>query len=131
MQYMVILHDVTREKMVERMKTEFVSISAHQLRTPLAAIKWTLKMILDGDVGEINKEQRDYLEKTYLSNERMIDLINDLLDVTRIEEGRYLYKLVPTDIDLVVQLVVNSYKEEIERKGIKIKFDSFGKRFLK
>lgn len=130
-QYMVILHDVTREKMVERMKTEFVSISAHQLRTPLAAIKWTLKMILDGDVGEINKEQRDYLEKTYLSNERMIDLINDLLDVTRIEEGRYLYKLVPTDIDLVVQLVVNSYKEEIERKGIKIKFDSFGKKIPK
>jgi signal transduction histidine kinase len=119
-EYVIILHDVTREKMVERIKTEFVSISAHQLRTPLAAIKWTLRMILDGDVGEITEEQRDYLEKTYLSNERMIDLINDLLDVTRIEEGRYLYKLVSTDIELVVQLVANSYKEEIDRKGIKM-----------
>jgi PAS domain S-box-containing protein len=120
---LVILHDITREKMVERMKTEFVSLAAHQLRTPLSAIKWTLRMLLDGDLGQITKEQKEFIEKTYNSNERMISLINDLLDVTRIEEGRYLYKPILTDFEPIVQFVINSYKEEAERKNIQILFE--------
>jgi PAS domain S-box-containing protein len=119
---LVVLHDITREKRVERMKSEFVSISAHQLRTPLAAIKWTLRMILDGDAGSVNQEQKELLNKTYLSNERMIFLINDLLDVTRIEEGRDLYKPILADIESVIQFVVNSYKEETQRRKIKLEF---------
>ena len=118
----VVLHDVTREKMIEKMKSEFVSLSAHQLRTPLSAVKWTLKMLLDGDLGEITEEQRDFIEKTYQSNERMINLINALLDVTRIEEGRFLYKPILTNLESVVQFVINSCKEEIERKKIEFEF---------
>jgi len=119
---LVILHDITREKMIERMKTEFVSLSAHQLRTPLSAIKWTLRMLLDGDLGPILKEQREFIEKTYKSNERMINLINDLLDVTRIEEGKYLYKPILTDFEPICQFVINSYREEVERRKLKIEF---------
>jgi len=119
---LVILHDITREKMVERIKTEFVSLAAHQLRTPLSAIKWTLRMLLDGDLGEITKEQRDFLGKTYQSNERMISLINDLLDITRIEEGRYLYKPVLADLEAICQFVINSFKDEIKKKKIKFEF---------
>ncbi|MDD2697088.1 MAG: ATP-binding protein [Candidatus Pacebacteria bacterium] len=119
---LVMLHDITREKMVERIKTEFVSLAAHQLRTPLSAIKWTLRMLLDGDLGEISKEQREFLDKTYQSNERMINLINDLLDVTRIEEGRYLYKPVLSAFENVVQFVVNSYQDEVKRKNITLEF---------
>ncbi|MBZ9578678.1 PAS domain S-box protein [Patescibacteria group bacterium] len=119
---LVTLHDITREKMIERMKTEFVSISAHQLRTPLSAIKWTLRMLLDGDLGKITKEQQDFIRKTYKSNERMIKLINDLLNVTRIEEGRYLYNPIFTDIESIVQSVINSYKDEIKNKGLKFEF---------
>jgi len=119
---LIILHDVTREKTVERLKTEFVSLAAHQLRTPLAAIKWTLRMLLDGDLGQISKEQKEFLDKTYVSNERMINLINDLLDVARIEEGRYIYKQSLVDLGPIVQFVINSYKEEIERKKINFIF---------
>jgi len=119
---LVILHDITREKMIERMKTEFVSLAAHQLRTPLSAIKWTLRMLLDGDLGSITTEQKEFIEKTYNSNEKMIVLINDLLDVTRIEEGRFLYKPILVDIESLVQSVINSYKDEIERKKIKFEF---------
>ena len=119
---LVILHDVSREKIIERMKTEFVSISAHQLRTPISAIKWTLKMMLDGDLGEITTEQREFLNKTYRSNERMIVLINDLLNVTRIEEGRYLYKPVLSEIAPVLQFVINSYKEEFKKRIINFEF---------
>lgn len=119
---LVILHDITREKLVERMKTEFVSLAAHQLRTPLSAIKWTLRMLLDGDLGKITEEQRDFITKTYQSNERMITLINNLLDITRIEEGRYIYKPALSEFEPIVGFVLDSCKEEAERKKIKIEF---------
>lgn len=119
---LVILHDISREKVVERMKTEFVSLAAHQLRTPLSAIKWTLKMLLDGDLGEVTEEQKSFVTKTYKSNERMISLINDLLDITRIEEGRYVYKPVLAELEPVIRLVINSSKDEAERKKIKLEF---------
>ena len=120
---LVILHEITREKIVERIKTEFVSLAAHQLRTPLSAIKWTLKMLLDGDLGEITKEQRGFLDKTYQSNERMISLINDLLNITRIEEGKYLYKPTLADFENIVHFVINSLQEEIARKKIVLDFE--------
>lgn len=123
MEFLIILHDITREKMIEKIKTEFVSISAHQLRTPLAAIKWTLRMILDGDVGEISEEQRELLGKTYISNERMINLINDLLDVTRIEEGRYLYKPILAEIEPIIQFALNASKGEIDQKTLDVEFN--------
>lgn len=116
----IILHNVSREKMVEKMKTEFVSLAAHQLRTPLSAIKWALKMLLDGDMGSIKKDQKNFLEKTYQSNERMIALVNDLLNITRIEEGKYLYKPTVTQLELVAKFVVDSYKDEAKAKNIKL-----------
>jgi PAS domain S-box-containing protein len=119
---LIITHDITREKTVERMKTEFVSVAAHQLRTPLSAIKWTLKIILDGDLGEITKEQRDFIQKTYQSNERMISLINDLLNVTRIEEGRYLYKLTLVSFEEIVQSILDSYKDVVAKRKVKVEF---------
>lgn len=119
---LLILHDVTREKQIERMKTEFVSIAAHQLRTPLSAIKWTLKMFLEGDLGSLTKEQLDFLEKTYQSNERMIELINDLLNVTRIEEGRFIFKPTIVQLEKTCQEVINHLRDQILRKEIKFGF---------
>lgn len=120
---LLVLHDVTREKTIEKMKTEFVSLAAHQLRTPLSAIKWALKMLIDGDLGQLSPEQVEIIRKTYQSNERMVELINDLLDVTRIEEGRYLFKPVFTEIEPIVQFVVRSYQEEAKRKNIILEFN--------
>ncbi|HOF44672.1 MAG TPA: ATP-binding protein [Candidatus Pacearchaeota archaeon] len=116
--FLIIIHDVTKEKLVEKMKTEFVSVAAHQLRTPLSAIKWTIRMILDGDVGEINEEQRELLEQTYISNERMIRLINDLLDVSRIEEGRLLYDQEDTRIEDVLDSVIEASQEMLRNKNM-------------
>lgn len=120
---LIIFHDVTRDKLVERMKTEFVSISAHQLRTPLSAIKWTLRMVLDGDAGELNPEQKDLLEKTYVSNERMIALINDLLNVSRIEEGRFLYKQEPGQLEDIIKVVIDSSQELLKMKKMSLSVD--------
>ena len=120
---LLIIHDISREKMVEKMKTEFVSIAAHQLRTPISAIKWTLRMILDGDLGPINDEQREFLDKTYKSNERMINLINDLLNVTRIEEGRQVYNPVVADIEEVIRGLVSNYEDMARQKNLHLTFE--------
>jgi PAS domain S-box-containing protein len=119
---LIILHDITREKQVEKTKSEFVSITAHQLRTPLSAIKWTLRMLLDNDLGEITQEQRNFIEKTYKANERVVMIINDLLNVTRIEEGRYLYSMTSAHLEDLVREVVISTKDVIEKKEIQLEF---------
>lgn len=119
---LIILHDITREKLIEKMKSEFVSLTAHQLRTPLSAMKWAMRMILDEELGKINKEQRDFLQNNYDSNEKMIHLISDLLNVTRIEEGRFLYKLVLADIEQMAKEIIKSYKESAKKRKIKLEF---------
>ena len=127
---LLVLHDITREKNIEKMKTEFVSISAHQLRTPLSAIKWTLRMVLDQDIGAITPEQKEVLEKSYLSNERMINLVNDLLNVTRIEEGRFLSKTEPAQIEELIQATVDSMQDGAKKKKISLTFTKAGKSLL-
>ncbi len=71
-----------------RMKTEFVSIVSHQLRTPLASLKWSLGLMLSGRIGRLEGKQLEQAEILKVSSDRMIDLVNDLLNVTRIEQGR-------------------------------------------
>jgi len=120
---MVVLHDITRDKEIDRMKNEFISISAHQLRTPLSAIKWTLKMLLHGDMGRINKEAMEYIKRVNEANDRMVALINDLLNVSRIEEGRFIYKKKQVLISNMVAKIVSSLSAITSKKRIKISFD--------
>jgi two-component system sensor histidine kinase VicK len=120
---LVILHDVSREKLVEKMKSEFVFLSAHQLRTPLSVIKWIVKMVIDEDLGPINKEQKDFLYDAYKSNEKMIQLITDLLDVAKIEEGKYLYEKNLADMEFLINSVLESFKKAALVNNIKVKFN--------
>jgi len=80
--------DVTHEREIDRMKSEFVSLVSHELRTPLTSIKGFVDLILDGDVGDIGEEQRELLQIVKNNADRLVALINDLLDVSRIESGK-------------------------------------------
>lgn len=73
---------------LDQMKTDFVSVVTHQLRTPLSAIRWTISMLLNGDFGRLTDEQRTFLMKAYESNNRMINLIRDMVFVDHIESGK-------------------------------------------
>lgn len=117
--HMKIFYDLTREKIVDELKSEFISIAAHQLRTPLTAIKWAIRMVLTEKPGSLDKEQEELLNQGYKSNERVIKLVNDMLNVSRIEEGRFGYSFGKHDINEVVEMVVDNLNNRIEEKGIK------------
>lgn len=120
---LVNIHDITREKGIERIKTEFVSVAAHQLRTPLAGIKWTLQTILEEEEdAAIPEEIMDFIRKAYEANDRMVNLVNDLLNVSRIEEGRYIYEPEDADFMDVISQIVDDYKGYIEKKGLVFEF---------
>jgi signal transduction histidine kinase len=109
-----------REENIARMKSEFLSITAHQLRTPLSALKWALHMTLEGDTGKLNKGQKEILHKGYVSNERMITLVNDLLDVVRIEEGKFDYKFEKLNLKKLIREIVNDMKILAQQKKLKL-----------
>jgi signal transduction histidine kinase len=111
-----------RDEGVSRMKSEFLSITAHQLRTPLSALKWVLHMSLEGDMGKLTKKQQGLLEKGYDANERMITLVNDLLDVVRIEEGRFDYKFHKVDFVELVEEMVGDMKLIADQKKVTLEF---------
>lgn len=118
----IILRDITQEKESDKMKSELISIVSHQLRTPLSAVKWSAKMLLDGDVGEITPEQRSILAKGYRSNERMIHLVNDLLNVSNIEKGHFQYKFKPSPLEDLIENIINEFSYSLEEKNMTLKF---------
>ena len=119
--FIKMLRDITREEVIARSKSEFISIAAHQLRTPLSAVKWSMKMIIDGDMGPLTKEQKDLLTRGYDTNQSMILLVNDLLNVARIEDGRFGYDFKKADLVDVISLVV--HRLEILSKSHQVEID--------
>jgi two-component system phosphate regulon sensor histidine kinase PhoR len=102
----IILEDISEQKKLDKMRTEIVAITSHQLRTPSAVIRGNLEMVLEGDVGKVTKEQKEVLNQAYLGNERMIRLINDLMDVAQIEEGKFKVVSEPSQLeDLAVEVI--------------------------
>jgi PAS domain S-box-containing protein len=115
-----IERDVTKERAIDKSKSEFVSLASHQLRTPLSAINWYTEMLLDEDVGKLNIKQKDYLGEIYHSSKRMADLVGSLLNVSRIELGTFAIEPKPTDITEILKSVVKELSHEIKKRHQKL-----------
>ncbi|MBP7842440.1 PAS domain S-box protein [Candidatus Woesebacteria bacterium] len=120
--YVSVQRDITKEVQVDRMKTDFISLASHQLRTPLSAMKWFLEMLRNGELGKMNVEQLDAIENVDKSNDRMIALVNALLNISRIESGRIIVNPEPTDIVLLVKQTLLSVKDRFEEKKQTIQY---------
>lgn len=121
---MKVIRDISREKEIEKMKNEFIFIAAHQLRTPLSAIKWVFSMILGGDTGKITSEQKDILDKGKTATQRMIDLVNDLLNVSRIEEGKFDYNFEEISLYEIIQKTAGIEENKIRERELNFKIIS-------
>ncbi len=110
-------------KELDQQKSEFVSLASHQLRGPLTAIKGYASMLLDGDFGQFNDEVRDAVNKIFQSTQDLVVLVNDYLDVSKIEQGRMQYDFSTFDMRDLAVTVVTELKPNIERAKLSIDFD--------
>ncbi|MBX4197142.1 GAF domain-containing sensor histidine kinase [Candidatus Saccharibacteria bacterium] len=101
----------SRLKELDHTKDEFISMASHQLRTPLTTIKGYLSMVLEGDVGPVTKNEKQMIQQAFDSAERMVFLIADLLNVSRLQSGKFVIENKPTDLAKMVEGEVNQLQE--------------------
>ena len=123
---LVSFRDVTQERAADRLKSEFVSLVSHELRTPLTSIKGYVDLMLEDDAATLDGEQRDFLEIVRDNSERLVTLINDLLDMSRLESGGMTLQRVPIDLARLVSLVVASFHPETARRQQTLSVDING-----
>ena len=118
-----VFRDVTHEREVDRMKTEFVALVSHELRTPLTSIQGYVDLLFDEEAGALAPDQRKYLENMRGSTDRLVALIDDLLDLSRIEAGRIDLDFTGLDINTLILEVAELLRRPIELKHQRLTLD--------
>ncbi|MCK9393338.1 MAG: PAS domain S-box protein [Candidatus Paceibacterota bacterium] len=113
-----IERDITREKEIDKAKSEFVSLASHQLRTPLSIINWYTEMLSGGDAGQLNETQKDYLNEIIIGNKRMVDLVGALLNVSRIEMGTFAINPIKSNLIKISKEIVDDLLIKAKLKNI-------------
>jgi signal transduction histidine kinase len=118
-------------KKLDQAKSEFISIASHQLRTPLTVIKGYVSMMLEGSFGKILPEQKDSLKKVFQSSERLIHLIENLLNISRIESGRLQFSYEMMNFEELVENVIEELETTAKKKKLKLIYKKPKKTFPK
>jgi len=107
---------------LDEAKDEFVSMASHQLRTPLTSVKGYISMVLEGDAGKVNDMQRKLLSEAFTSSERMVHLINDFLNVSRLQTGKFVIESKPIDLVKLINEEVESLRTTAEAHALTLHF---------
>jgi signal transduction histidine kinase len=116
-----------RLKELDRQKSEFLSMAAHQLRTPLTSIKGYASLMLEGSYGDLPDKVDGVLETIFASSSRMVDTVSDFLNVSRIEQGKMEYRMVDTDLGNLAKSVVTELALSAKEKGLELNFHDDGR----
>lgn len=112
-----VFRDITKEKEIDKVKTEFVSLASHQLRTPLSTINWYAEMLLAGDAGKLNEEQDKFLKEIYAGNKRMVDLVNSLLNVSRLDLGTFSIEPEMCSLEKIAKTVIKDVLPQMKERN--------------
>lgn len=118
-----IANDISARKEVDRMKNEFISTVSHELRTPLTSIRGSLGLILGGKAGEVPEKANSLLKIAANNCERLVRLINDILDIEKIESGKMDFKLTPLDLNALIQQAIDANRSYADTFSVKLQFD--------
>ena len=112
------------EKLIalDQTKDDFISMASHQLRTPLTSVKGYVSMVMEGDVGKITKQQHKLLDQAFLSSQRMVYLIADLLNVSRLKTGKFVIEAKPTNLADLVEGELSQLTETIKAKKLRLTY---------
>lgn len=110
-------------KQLDETKDEFISMASHQLRTPLTSVKGYLSMVLEGDTGKVPANQRKLLDQAFVSSQRMVYLIADLLNVSRLRTGKFVIETAPSNLAEVVAGEVEQLKETAESRKLTLTYE--------
>jgi len=119
-----VYREIERREEIERIdraKSEFISIASHQLRTPLTAVKGYISMVLEGIYGKLSQKQERPLKNVFRSNERLIKLVNDLLNLSRLDAGKIDFSPEPTSLEEMADGIVEELKINAENRGLYMK----------
>ncbi|MBF8263296.1 MAG: sensor signal transduction histidine kinase [Parachlamydiales bacterium] len=115
-----IERDITKEKEVDRLKTEFISLTSHQLLSPLTVMKGFLDLLSQERFGKLGKKQKFFVERIQSANKNMIDLVTSLLNITRIESGKIFVESKLIHLDELIQGIADELSEELNKKKQKL-----------
>lgn len=107
---------------LDEAKDEFISMASHQLRTPLTSIKGYLSMLIEGDLGKVSKEQKQVLNEAFVSSERMVRLIGDFLNVSRLQTGKFVIDKHPVNLVKLVEREIEGLTQNAATRGIAFRF---------
>jgi PAS domain S-box-containing protein len=116
----LIFRDISEEKDIDRMKSEFISLSSHQLRTPITGINWLTEALLENGTKNLSPDQRKMIEDIHTSNHHMISLVNLLLTVARLDMGTFPVEPRMVDIENICKSTLKELESKIQAKNIKI-----------
>lgn len=116
----IVFWDLTKEIEFEKAKIEFVSLASHQLKGPLTGIKWYLEILLKQESQNMTKKQIEYLVDIDKMNKSLIQMINSLLNISRVESGRIMINPENTDLKTLFDEVINEQQKELESKDLKL-----------
>lgn len=114
----IVFRNIEQEKEIDTVKSEFISLVSHQLRTPLSAVNWCTESLLAGDRGKVNNKQKEYIARISESNKRMISLVNSILDVSQIELNTFTVDAKPVDMFALVESIIKESVHAISAKQL-------------
>lgn len=120
---LVTLVDITKQKEIDRAKSEFVSLASHQLRTPISSMQWNIELLMKSKTGELSQEQQEYAEKVMTGAHRLKNIVDDFLSVSKLELGSLEPTIESVNITELLENVLEEFEERVEKKELKLHVD--------